>query len=118
MRYLFLLFVLATFSSCKENDKNPKLFGQWQGTEWKIDGQASDRDASGVGFEFKEDETYTAQYGNQTQSGKWRTEKDRLFTTETGKKEIIVKLLQADGETLSFEMNRGGQKEVLTLKKK
>lgn len=115
-----LLFSLAlTFIACqKANDKNPALLGQWQGTEWLIFDKPSDMDASQVHFEFKEDGTYTASFGNQNQSGVWRTEKDKLYTTETGKKEIMVKLLKADGANLDFEMNRGGQKETLRLIKK
>lgn len=106
-------------ASCQPaNDKNPALLGQWQGKEWLIFDKTSDMDASLVFFEFREDGTYTARFGNQNQSGTWRTEKDKLYTTETGKKEIMVKLLKADGASLDFEMNRGGQKETLKLVKK
>lgn len=115
-----LLFSLAlAFIGCQRaNDKNPSLPGQWQGTEWLIFDQPSDMDASQVIFEFKEDGTYSASFGNQNQSGTWRTEQDKLYTLETGKKEIMVKLLKADGTNLDFEMNRGGQKETLRLVKK
>jgi hypothetical protein len=115
-----LLFSLAmTFIACqKANDKNPALLGSWQGTEWLIFDKPSGMDASQVVFEFKEDGTFTASFGNQNQSGTWRTEKDKLYTTETGKKEIMVKLLKSDGTNLDFEMNRGGQKETLRLVKK
>ena len=78
----------------------------------------SGMDATQVHFEFKEDGTYSAQFGEQKQSGTWRTEKDKLYTTETGKKEILVKMLQYDGASLDFEMNRGGQKEILKMVKK
>jgi hypothetical protein len=117
---LFILAIaLFTMAACqKTNDKNPALLGQWQGTEWLIMDKPSDMDATQVGFEFKEDGSYTAQFGNQKQSGIWRTEKDKLYTQETGKQEIMVKLLKADGTALDFEMNRGGQKETLKLAKK
>ncbi len=115
------LFLTALFSlaSCqKVNDKNPVLLGQWQGTEWLIMDKPSDIDATQVSFEFKEDGTFNAQFGNQNQTGVWRTEKDKLYTTETGKQEIMVKLLKCEANALDFEMNRGGQKEILKLKKK
>lgn len=116
---LFILFSIAILAACqKANDKNPALIGQWQGTEWLIFDKPSDIDASKVQFEFRDDGTYTAQFGNQNQSGTWRTDKDKLYTTETGKQEIMVKLLKADGTNLDFEMNRGGQKETLRLVKK
>ena len=118
IKRLILIAIVALISCQKTNDKNPALLGEWQGTEWLIFDKPSDIDAAQVHFEFKEDGTYTAQFGNQNQSGTWRTEKDKLYTTETGKKEIMVKLLKADGTNLDFEMNRGGQKETLRLVKK
>lgn len=112
------LAILAITACQKVNDKNPALLGQWQGTEWLIMDKPSGIDAAQVSFEFKDDGTYSAQFGNQNQSGIWRTEKDKLYTTETGKKEILVKLLKYDGSSLDFEMNRGGQKEILKMVKK
>ena len=115
---LLTLFIAVALAACqKTNDKNPALLGQWQGKEWLIFDKPSDIDASQVLFDFKDDGTYTARFGNQNQTGTWRTEKDKLYTTETGKKEIMVKLLKADGTSLDFEMNRGGQKETLKLLK-
>jgi len=121
MKINTLLLILAFFAivACqKTNDKNPALLGKWQGTEWLIFDKPSDMDATQVSFEFKEDGTYSAQFGNQNQSGIWRTEKDKLYTQEKGKEEIMVKLLKADATGLDFEMNRGGQKETLKLLKK
>lgn len=115
---LFLTALVLLTNCQKVNDKNPVLLGQWQGTEWLILDKPSGMDATQVSFEFKEDGTFNAQFGDQKQSGVWRTEKDKLYTTETGKKEIMVKLLKCDGMALDFEMNRGGQKEILKLAKK
>ena len=121
MKINSLIFALAlmTILACqKVNYKNPALLGNWQGTEWLIMDKPSNIDATQVGFEFNEDGTYTAKFTDQNQSGTWRTEKDKLYTTETGKQEILVKLLKYDGVALDFEMNRGGQKEVLKMVKK
>ena len=116
---LTLALTLISMLACqKANDKNPALLGKWQGVEWLIMDKPSGIDASQVSFEFKEDGSYSAQFGNQNQSGTWRTEKDKLYTQETGKQEILVKLLKYDGTNLDFEMNRGGQKEILKLLKK
>lgn len=117
---ILILLAAAVFAiaGCqKTNDKNPALLGQWQGQNWLVFDKPSGNDATQVHFEFKEDGTYNAQFGSQNQAGTWRTEKDKLYTTETSKQEIMVKLLQADGTNLNFEMNRGGQKETLELKK-
>jgi hypothetical protein len=102
----------------KTNDKNPILIGQWQGAEWLIFDKPSGMDAKQVSFEFKDDGTYSARFGEQNQSGTWRTEKDKLYTQETGKQEIMVKMLVLESANLEFEMNRGGQKETLKLTKK
>lgn len=115
--FLCMATLLSLVSCKKVNDKNPALYGKWQGTEWLVMDRPSGMDATQVMFEFKENGTYSAQFGNQSQSGVWRTEKDKLYTTETGKKEILVKLLKYDGKALDFEMNRGGQKEILKLVK-
>ncbi len=119
MKYfiLFLGLVLLLTNCQKVNDKNPALLGKWQGAEWLIMDKPSGMDASKVHFEFNEDGSYAAQFGNQNQTGVWRTEKDKLYTTESGKQEIMVKLLKIEPTSLDFEMNRGGQKEILKLNK-
>ncbi|MEO6759913.1 MAG: hypothetical protein ABIO24_10710, partial [Saprospiraceae bacterium] len=91
MNYTMLVctFFLALTSCQKVNDKNPALLGKWQGEHWLIFDKPSSNDATRVHFEFKADGTYNAQFGNQDQQGTWRTEKDKLFTTETGKEEIM-----------------------------
>ena len=118
MKPIHLLLFALLFIACKKtNDKNPNLLGQWQGTEWLIMDKPSGMDAGQVQFDFSAEGTYSATFGDQHQNGVWRTEKDKLYTQETGKQEIMVKLLKADGAVLEFEMNRGGQKEILKLKK-
>lgn len=119
MKHIFFLSLLAfSLTACqKVNDKNPALIAKWEGTEWIIMDKPSGMDASQVYFEFKEDGTYAASFGSQNQSGTWRTEKEKLYTRETGKEEIMVKVLKIDTAVLEFEMNRGGQKEILKLKK-
>lgn len=119
MKHIIIVLALFVLAGCqKANDKNPALPGKWQGTEWLIFDKPGDIDASQVEFEFKGDGSYTARFGDQSQSGTWRTEKDKLYTQELGKQEIMVKLLKADAAELAFEMNRGGQKETLKLVKK
>ncbi len=116
---LLILFVAAAMAACQRaNDKNPALLGAWQGTEWLIFDKPSGMDATQVRFEFREDGTFSADFGDQKKQGTWRTDKDKLYTTETGMQEMMVKLLKADGSNLDFEMNRGGQKETLKMVKK
>lgn len=113
-----LVLVVLLVSFCKKvNDKNPSLHGTWKGTEWLIEGQKKAA-ADMVQFEFQPDGTYKAQLGDgYSEIGVWRTDGDKLYTTAEGKQEIMVKMLKYDGQVLSFEMNRSGQKEILTLGK-
>ncbi len=120
MKYtrIFILFLTLALPACKRvNDNNPALIGKWQGKEWLVFGKPMDQDAAQVAFEFTAEGDYSAQFGSEEESGVWRTEKDKLYTTAQGKKEIMVKILQLDATTLKFEMNRGGQQETLELTK-
>jgi hypothetical protein len=117
-KILFFALALALSACQKTNDKNPALIGKWQGNEWLIEDKDSGIEASSVGFEFDEDGTYSANFADQVQKGTWRTEKDKLYTTQTGQKEIMVKMLKFDGAALDFEMNRSGRKETLKMTKK
>ena len=98
-------------------EKNPALFGSWQGTEWLLAGKTGGMDATQVHFNFNESGTFKANYGDQHKSGTWRSTKDSLYTTQTGMKEQPIKLLKVDGSTLEFEMNVKGKPEVLKFKK-
>ena len=98
-------------------EKNPALFGSWQGTEWLLAGKAGGMDATQVHFDFNENGTFKANYGDQHKSGTWRTMKDSLYTTQTGMKELPIKLLKVDASILEFEMNVKGKPEVLKFKK-
>ncbi|MFN0214431.1 MAG: hypothetical protein ACKVT2_09270 [Saprospiraceae bacterium] len=116
---LIIALTIMSILACKKvNDKNPALLGKWQGTEWLIMDKPSNLDATLVQFEFWEDGRFSAMFADQLKAGVWRTEKDKLYTKETGKEEIMVKLLKYDAVALEFEMNRGGQKEILKLVKK
>lgn len=112
-----LLFGLLLFvTACQpENDKNPALFGKWQGKEWLIFDRPSGQDATQVFFEFGEDGAYSAGFGEQSEKGLWRTVGDKLYTTAEGRKEIMVKIQTLNSATLKFEMNRGGQQETIEL---
>lgn len=114
----YLLLAILALPACKRvNDNNPALIGAWQGTEWLVFGKPMGQDATQVEFEFTAEGDYMARFGNQEENGVWRTQKDKLYTTAQGKKEIMVKILQLDDNILKFEMNRGGQQETIELKK-
>lgn len=114
--YVLLLGLTLVATACKpENDKNPALLGKWQGKEWLVFDRPSGQDATQVFFEFGEDGTYSAAFGEQSEKGVWRTAGDKLYTTAEGRKEIMVKIKTLNTATLKFEMNRGGQQETIEL---
>ncbi|TNE48163.1 MAG: hypothetical protein EP344_19065 [Bacteroidetes bacterium] len=115
---LMFLLLFALVACERANDKNPDLIGDWQGREWLIFNKPSGLDASKVTFSFTADGAYAAAFGDQQEQGVWRTDKDKLYTTAEGKKEIMVKILQLDSALLKFEMNRGGQQETIELGRK
>lgn len=118
MKQLVFLSILTILGCKKVNDKNEKLPGQWGGVEWLIKDAPSGMEASQVNFQFNLDESYSCNFGNQKQVGKWRTDGPKLYTTENGMQEIMVKIIKLDADTLRFDMNRGGQKETMTLVRK
>ena len=115
LHIVFAIMFLAISACERENDKNPMLIGKWQGVEWLAFGKPSGNDANQVHFEFKADGNYTAGFGSQQESGTWRTVNDKLYTTASDRKEIMVKILELDSTVLKFEMNRGGQQETMKL---
>lgn len=120
MKHILSLLIigLLALAACKRaNDNNPALIGKWQGKEWLVFGKPIGEDASQVEFEFTAEGDYSARFGSQEESGVWRTQKEKLYTTAQGEKEIVVKILQLDATTLKFEMNRGGRQETLELTK-
>ena len=120
MKHILSLLIigLLSFAACKRaNDNNPAIIGKWQGKEWLVFGKPMGEDASQVEFEFTAEGDYSARFGEQEESGVWRTQKEKLYTTAQGQQEIVVKILRLDSTTLKFEMNRGGQQETLELTK-
>lgn len=118
MKQLIFLSILTILACKKINDKNEKLPGQWGGVEWLIKDAPSGVEASQVNFQFNLDESFACNFGNQKQAGTWRTDGDKLYTTAAGAEEIMVKITRLEADTLRFDMNRGGQKETMTLVRK
>jgi hypothetical protein len=113
MRYLLLL-PLFLLVGCSEGT-DTELTGQWQGTQWLVDGEASGRDASQVSFEFQADGTYAASFGAQEEAGSYRLEGNKLYTNAKGQAEKMVEVSLSGADTLRMNMNRAGTPEVLVL---
>ncbi|MCC6726084.1 MAG: lipocalin family protein [Saprospiraceae bacterium] len=86
--------------------------GKWQATHWAT--ASGERPVENVNFDFH-GETYNAKLGLKDETGSFRLDGDKLYTTAQGQQEIMVKIKRLTPDSLVFEMNRGGVQEILTL---
>ncbi len=116
MKKIIYVLAVAFLFSCKSNDEQKQiLIGNWHGTAWLINNQPSGNDAAGVHFSFMEDDTYNSTLGIAKAAGTYKVKGGKLYTTEEGKEEIVVGINKLTVDSLVFDMNRGGQPEMLFL---
>ena len=113
--YVVLVFILH---ACSTENNNQRIVGDWEGTSWEVKGKPSGRNASDVLFNFDADDTYTAAFGEQKESGVFRLEGNKLYTTAKGQAEKMVQITLLSVDTLLMDMNRAGTVEQLVLVKK
>lgn len=115
--FFFALILLIT--ACKPEPKFDitLLYGEWTGADWLVQGKSSGRDAREVRFTFDQSNNYTASYGEQKESGTFRVEGSKLYTTAEDKIEKVVKVDRISTDSLFLDMNRVGQAEQLILVK-
>jgi heat shock protein HslJ len=119
MKHLPLFFSLLFLAACSApSSSDTELTGQWQGTQWLVNGQASNRDASQVSFKFQDDGTYSASFGSQEEAGSYRVEGNKLYTNAEGQAEKMVEVSLSGSDTLNMDMNRAGTPETIILVKK
>ena len=122
MKYLKLFFstffALFFLHSCVNSENNTLIIGNWQAIEWLVDGNISNRDVLSTRFSFDAKNQYTFEYAGRKEKGTYKVENDMLFTTPEGETEMMVKIARLTKDTLVFNMNRGGQPELLTLIRK
>lgn len=111
-----ICFVLL--SSCGDTTNNKLIIGNWQGTEWLVNGAPSTNNAAGTSFSFNEKGAYSFNYLGNIEKGTYKVENDMLFTTPENQQEIMVNITTLTKDSLVFSMNRGGQPETLILVKK
>lgn len=106
---------MLLFLSCQDSENPKKLIGNWTGIEWLVDGKASTMNARETHFNFEENGGYSFEYAGTKEMGTYKVENDMLFTTPKGEQEIMVKIVKLTADSLTFEMNRGGRPETLSL---
>lgn len=101
--------------SCSNTENNKNIIGKWKGAEWLVEKQPAGYEATAASFSFDDKSHYNFTYKNNVESGSYKVENNMLFTKPEGGAEIMVLIQKLSGDTMVFEMNRGGVKEELTL---
>ena len=123
MKKIFTLIVSTIIiscivSSCAHDSHNKELIvGKWKASEWLVKDAPSDYVIANTGFNFDKSGTYVFTYDGTDEKGTYIVKEDKLYTTPYEQQEIMVKINKLTTDSLVFEMNRGGQKETLTLLK-
>lgn len=116
MKYLFSLLLTAFLIISCNNNPNPSLIiGKWRGAAWHVAGIPAGRDARNVHFSFDDKGHYTYSYEDLHEAGKYKIEKDMLFTKLPRENEMMVKIVTLNTDSLVFDMSRSGTDETLFL---
>ena len=112
---ILLLFFIF---SCSSNENEILLHGEWVCTSWTSAVNPANRCNNNVYFKFSEDKKFNSEITTLKEEGTYYIRKDVLYTQAEGRKEINVRILKLNQDTLHFGMNRGGVEEDLVLIKK
>ncbi len=113
-----LIFISLILVSCTQNENKRLIIGSWSGISWTANNQPTSYDPSLTSFTFDDQGKYTFQYADNVEHGTYFISNNQLFTTPEGGEKIMVKIVSLTPESLTFDMNRGGTAEQLTLTRK
>ena len=112
---LLSIFVIG----CNTENKNaPLIIGNWQAVQWLEAGKPSTHNAAATSFTFDDNAAYSFTYEGTVEKGTYKIDNTSLYTTAEKKQEIMVKIIKLTADSLTFDMNNGGQAETLILIKK
>lgn len=119
MKYLLpVLFAVLCFTACVKSIPEEVVHGNWTCIAMEGQGTPERIDYSTVKFTFKPDKTYTyVSQNNYSEKGTYFTEGNTLMTHGEGISPKGVFISQHSSDTLVFEMNLGGMKQLWTLKR-
>jgi len=118
MKTLLPILAITLLMACNTTDERlPLLYGDWRGIEWSDGNNLNEEKASKVTFSFREDLSYSANFGNQEESGDFVFRDAMLYTTASGDRKVekVVGVSSLDDEQLVLDMNRSGNPEKLVL---
>jgi hypothetical protein len=110
--------LVLCLAGCSTSEYKEELPGRWQAFSWQANGQPDAHATEGTIFVFEETGRYQYTYSGTTEQGEWYLSGPELFTTPDGGTKMMVRIDRLEGDTLVFDMNRGGTAERLTLVRK
>ncbi len=119
-KFLPFLLSVVLISACQTISKK-KLYGTWLAVELIEEGEIQDIDLSSASFTFNPDMTYM--YDNTEflrEAGHYELRGSVVITTDTldpMSMKKAVEIIYLDKDSLHFEMNASGKRQVLKLVK-
>jgi len=118
IKLLFGFLFISFITSCADTKNNKLIIGNWTGVEWIVNGSPSSQNPKETSFTFDDKGNYTFSYANMLEKGTYNVENEMLFTKPVDQQEIMVRISKLTNDSLIFDMNRGGQPEILILIRK
>lgn len=116
---LLILCLLITLTGCNEID-DKLLVGNWTAAEFLEDDTVKVVDLNSINFSFYDNNTYTFRGIMNKEAGTYHLKGNLLFSTDTLTNERIeksVKVIKSTADSLFFEMNLGGIRNIIKLYK-
>lgn len=113
---LSAIVLSISFTSCTENKNASLIIGKWHNSLWLTENKAINNSAE-VTFTFDDKGNYSYDYNGTLEKGTYKVDDKSLYTTADKQREIMVNITKLTTDSLTFEMNRGGQAETLVLVK-
>lgn len=118
--YLLAVTLLMTVFSCENSVDDKLLVGSWTASEFLENDTPKDVDLQSINFQFYDNNTYTFQGLMNKEAGYYHLKNGLLYSTDTLTNDQIeksVKVIKISVDSLFFEMNSGGIKQIIKLYK-
>ena len=118
--FVFVIILLTFTLSCEESIDEKLVLGNWTAAQFLENGAPKEVDLNSINFSFFENQTYTFQGLMNKEAGNFHLSRNLLYSTDTLSTDRIeksVKIIKASSDSLFFEMNNGGTKQIIKLYK-
>jgi hypothetical protein len=115
-----MIFLLTLNLSCSDPIDKKLIIGNWTAVEFLENDAPKDVDLKSINFSFYDNNTYTYQGIMNKEAGNYHIERTLLYSTDTLSTERVeksVKVIKSTSDSLFFEMNNGGIKQIIKLLK-